>query len=233
MSPLSAEHVVAVPSPAMPSAASNARHAERGVRVARSLARVSFPETVIGDQRTAARHRMFRSPAKRRHGSAQQNRASTSRGARMPTSRREFIECLAASPFALGLALDVRAFAASPERSRRMTITCVIRYQIDPYQRDAFETYATNWGRIIPRCGGHLIGYFLPHEGTNDVGWGLIAFESLAAYEAYKARLHSDADARENFAEARRKRFILREERNFVEIVDATFGRPSTLAVTG
>jgi len=114
-----------------------------------------------------------------------------------------------------------------------MTITCVIRYQIDPYQRDAFEAYATNWGPIIPRCGGHLIGYFLPHEGTNDVGWGLIAFESLAAYEAYKARLGNDADARENFAAAKRARCILREERNFVEIVDATFGRPSTLAVTG
>ena len=149
----------------------------------------------------------------------------------MPTSRREFIEGLAASPLALGFGLDGSALAASSERSRRMTITCVIRYQIDPYQRDAFETYATNWGRIIPRCGGHLIGYFLPHEGTNDVGWGLIAFENLAAYEAYRARLHDDADARANFADAKRTRCILREERNFVEIVEATFGRPSTLAI--
>ena len=107
------------------------------------------------------------------------------------------------------------------------------RYQIDPYERDAFKEYATNWGRIIPRCGGHLIGYFLPHEGTNDVGWGLIAFESLAAYEAYKARLKDDADARENFASAQRKRFILREERNFVEVVDATFAKPSTLQSLG
>ena len=70
-----------------------------------------------------------------------------------------------------------------------MTITCVIRYQIDPFQRDAFKKYAENWGRIIPRCGGHLIGYFLPHEGTNDVAWGLIAFDSLASYERYRARL--------------------------------------------
>lgn len=112
-----------------------------------------------------------------------------------------------------------------------MTITCVIHYQIDPYQRDAFETYATNWARIIPRCGGHLIGYFLPYEGTDDIGWALIAFESLAAYEAYRARLRNDAGAIENLAEARRRRFIVREERNFVEIVEATFGRPSTLPV--
>ena len=104
-----------------------------------------------------------------------------------------------------------------------MTITCVIRYQIDPYQRDAFKAYASNWGRIIPRCGGHLVGYFLPHEGTNDVAWGLIAFNSLASYETYKARLKTDREARENFAMAEAKRFIVREERNFVEVVDGTF----------
>src|SRR5215469_4625270 len=67
-----------------------------------------------------------------------------------------------------------------------MTMICVIRYQIDPFQRDAFKKYAENWGRIIPRCGGHLVGYFLPHEGTNDVAWGLIAFDSLASYERYR-----------------------------------------------
>ena len=70
-----------------------------------------------------------------------------------------------------------------------MTITCFIRYQIDPFQREAFREYAEYWGRIIPRCGGDLVGYFLPHEGTNDIAWGLIAFDSLAAYEAYRARL--------------------------------------------
>ena len=102
-------------------------------------------------------------------------------------------------------------------------ITCVIRYQIDPFQRDAFKTYAENWGRIIPRCGGHLVGYFLPHEGTNDVAWGLIAFDSLAAYETYRARLRSDSDALANFALAESKRIILREERNFVQVVEGTF----------
>jgi hypothetical protein len=109
-----------------------------------------------------------------------------------------------------------------------MTITCFIRYQIDPFQRDAFKKYAENWGRIIPRCGGHLIGYFLPYEGTNDVGWGLIAFDSLASYERYRARLRSDPEARENLQMAQNKRFILREERNFVEVVDGTFQLPST-----
>jgi NIPSNAP len=111
-----------------------------------------------------------------------------------------------------------------------MKITCFIRYQIDPFQRDAFKEYAENWGRIIPQCGGHLVGYFLPYEGTNDVAWGLIAFDSLAAYEKYRALLRSDSEAVENFSMAQTKRFILREERNFVEIVDGTFGVPPELS---
>ena len=108
-----------------------------------------------------------------------------------------------------------------------MTITCFIRYQIDPFQRDAFRQYAENWGDIIPRCGGHLLGYFLPHEGTNDIAWGLIAFDSLAAYEAYRARLRTDPAAVGNFRLAQDRRFILREERTFTEVVDGTLGKPA------
>jgi hypothetical protein len=104
-----------------------------------------------------------------------------------------------------------------------MTITCFIRYQIDPFQREAFAEYARNWGRIIPACGGHLLGYFLPHEGSNDVAWGLIAFDSLAAYEQYRMRLKADPRGRENFAFAQARRFILREERTFLEVVDDAF----------
>ncbi len=105
-----------------------------------------------------------------------------------------------------------------------MTITCFIRYEIDPFQREAFRDYAECWGRVIPRCGGHLVGYFLPHEGTNDIAWGLIAFESLAAYEAYRARLKTDPEGCANFELAQAKRFIRREERSFVAVVDRTFG---------
>jgi hypothetical protein len=104
-----------------------------------------------------------------------------------------------------------------------MTVTCFIRYEIDPFQRAAFERYAETWGRIIPRCGGDLVGYFLPYEGTNNVAWGLIAFDSLAAYEAYRTRLKSDPEGRANFEFAQANRFILREERSFLEAVEATF----------
>ena len=96
-------------------------------------------------------------------------------------------------------------------------ITCFIRYEIDPFQLDAFRTYAQQWGKIIPRCGGRLVGYFVPHEGTSYVAWGLIAFDSLAGYENYRARLKSDPEGTENFDQALRKRFILREERTFLE----------------
>ncbi len=103
-----------------------------------------------------------------------------------------------------------------------MAITCFIRYEIDPFQLDAFRQYAANWGRIIPRCGGDLVGYFLPHEGTNNVAWGLIAFASLAAYETYRAKLKSDPEGRSNFEFARDKRLILREERTFLEALEGT-----------
>lgn len=101
------------------------------------------------------------------------------------------------------------------------TITCLIRYEIDPFQRETFREYAQNWLRIIPRCGGDLLGYFLPHEGTNNVAWGLIAFDSLASYEAYRARLKADAEGRANFEYAHKNRLILREERTFLEMLRA------------
>ncbi|MEO6277587.1 NIPSNAP family protein [Roseateles sp.] len=98
-------------------------------------------------------------------------------------------------------------------------ITCFIRYEIDPLQREAFRNYADNWGRIIPRLGGRLLGYWLPWEGTNYEAWGLVGFDSLAAYEAYRARLKDDPEARANFEFAQAQRFILREERTFCEDV--------------
>ena len=102
-----------------------------------------------------------------------------------------------------------------------MTVTCCIRYVIDPFQKDAFEAYARNWGTIIPACGGDLLGYFLPHEGTNNVALALISFDSLAAYETYRARLRTDPASVANFKMAQDKRLILEETRTFLTPVDA------------
>jgi len=85
-------------------------------------------------------------------------------------------------------------------------ITCVIRYEIDPFAKDAFTTYARNWGEAIPRCGADLVGYFAPHEGS-------------AAYEAYRARLAADPLGKANYEFARNARFILKEDRLFLKCV--------------
>jgi len=144
-------------------------------------------------------------------------------------SRRTFLQGTALSmAVPLGLAPAPSGLPLVPpspgtHRNPHMKIVCIIRYQIDPFQRDAFKQYAQNWGRIIPRCGGRLVGYFLPWQGTNYVGWGLIGFDDLAAYETYQARLRADPEGRKNFEFAHSRRFILREERNFVEVVDGAF----------
>jgi len=77
-----------------------------------------------------------------------------------------------------------------------MSIVCHIRYEIDPFQREAFEAYARKWLTIIPACGGECLGYFLPHEGTNNIAYALLSFDSLAAYEAYRARERPTRPAR-------------------------------------
>ena len=102
-----------------------------------------------------------------------------------------------------------------------MTVTVFIRYQLDPFKRAQFEQYAKRWLSVIPRCGGDLIGYFVPHEGTNNLAFALISFESLAAYEAYRARLRQDAEAVANFNFAEENKFILAEERTFLRKVVA------------
>lgn len=101
-----------------------------------------------------------------------------------------------------------------------MTVTVFIRYQLDPFKRAEFEAYAKRWLTIIPRCGGDLLGYWMPHEGTNNIAWALISFESLAAYEAYRARLRQDPEGSANFHSAEAGRFILAEERTFLRPVE-------------
>jgi hypothetical protein len=103
-----------------------------------------------------------------------------------------------------------------------MSITCFIEYRLDPFKLDLFARYAEQWGQIIPACGGQLLGYFLPHEGSNDRAFGLISFHSLADYEAYRHRLKQDSAALQNFAFARQHQFILQEWRSFLTQVPST-----------
>jgi hypothetical protein len=102
-----------------------------------------------------------------------------------------------------------------------MTITCFIRYEIEPFGRRAFEEYGRNWGRIIPRCGADLIGYFAPHEGSLTTAYAAYNIDSLAAYEAYRSRLAADPGGRDNLEFAAREKFIRREDRIFLRNVSA------------
>jgi hypothetical protein len=103
-------------------------------------------------------------------------------------------------------------------------ITCIIRYDLDPYGVDAFEHYARNWGQAIPRCGADLFGYFAPHEGSATTAYGIYSVADLAAYQAYRARLRDDPLGRENYAFSARERFIRREDRLFLRLVSAPHG---------
>jgi hypothetical protein len=100
-------------------------------------------------------------------------------------------------------------------------ITCFIRYEIDPTKLSAFEEYAQRWGRVIPRCGADLIGYFAPHEGSATTAYALYNIDSLAAYEAYRARLREEPEGRDNLVFAQREKFIRTEDRIFLRLASA------------
>ncbi|KQB97585.1 NIPSNAP domain-containing protein [Loktanella sp. 1ANDIMAR09] len=103
-------------------------------------------------------------------------------------------------------------------------LTCIIRYDIDPTKKAQFETYARNWGQAIPRNGADLIGYFAPHEGSSTLAYGIYNIPSLAAYEAYRARLAADPLGKENYEFAMREKFIRSEDRTFLKLAPAPHG---------
>jgi hypothetical protein len=98
-------------------------------------------------------------------------------------------------------------------------ITCCIRYTLDPHRIADFERYAATWPPIIARCGGALVGYFLPKEGPNSFALALIEFGNLAAYEVYREALRADPEAQENLAHAMRTECIQAEDRCFLRRV--------------
>ena len=101
-------------------------------------------------------------------------------------------------------------------------LTCIIRYHIDPTKKDQFIQYAKNWGEAIPRCGGDLIGYYAPHEGSSTLAYGVYNIENLAEYEQYRTRLMADPLGKENYAFAQQEKFILREDRTFLKLASAS-----------
>ena len=143
-----------------------------------------------------------------------------------PMERRTVIagamKILAAAAMApLAWIAPARAKQRPIVKGNAMNVVCQIRYQLDPFKRAQFEEYSKVWLKVIPMCGGDLLGYFMPHEGTNDVAFAMIGFDSLAAYETYRARLKTEPESLANFNFAEREKFILREERVFLRPVKA------------
>lgn len=97
-------------------------------------------------------------------------------------------------------------------------ITCVLHYTIDAAKLDAFEWFAQAWMRLVEAHGGQHHGYFLPAEGASDAAIALFSFESLAAYERYRALFGKDPE----FVAADR----IRDESGCVLRHDRTFMRP-------
>ncbi len=99
------------------------------------------------------------------------------------------------------------------------SVTCHVRYEIDPSQVDAFERFAKRWIALVERSGGRHHGYFLPSEGASDVAHALFTFPSLAAYEQYREGFGRDPD----FVAADRIRdrsgCVVRHERSFLRPV--------------
>ncbi|WP_338549475.1 NIPSNAP family protein [Roseovarius phycicola] len=106
-------------------------------------------------------------------------------------------------------------------------LTCIIEYDINPNNPDAFAQYARNWGQAIPRCGANLVGYFAPHEGSSTRAYGIYNIPSLADYETYRARLAADPLGQINYEFARSEKFLLRERRTFVKCVSHPHGDPA------
>jgi hypothetical protein len=96
-------------------------------------------------------------------------------------------------------------------------ITCYLKYIIDPYKTEEFEHYGRMWIPLVNKLGGIHHGYFMPHEGTNNIAYALFSFPSLATYEVYRERIKTDADCQKAIAYANETRCIVSYDRSFMK----------------
>jgi NIPSNAP len=98
-------------------------------------------------------------------------------------------------------------------------VTCYLKYVIDPYKTVEFETYGKMWIPLVTEFGGMHHGYFMPHEGANNLAYALFSFPSLAAYEVYRAKINADDRCQKAFEFAEKTRCIISYERSFLRPV--------------
>ena len=98
-------------------------------------------------------------------------------------------------------------------------ITCYLRYVIDPFKLKEFETYGKMWIPLVEKFGGKHHGYFLPHEGPNNIAIAMFSFPSLAAYETYRAAAADDPECQVAMHYYQETRCFLSFERSFMRPV--------------
>ena len=98
-------------------------------------------------------------------------------------------------------------------------ITCYLKYVIDPYKVNEFEQYGKMWIPLVNEMGGIHHGYFLPHEGANNIGYALFSFPNLAVYEKYRAKILTCSKCLEAIEFAKQTMCILSYERSFMKPV--------------
>lgn len=95
-------------------------------------------------------------------------------------------------------------------------LTVYIRYQIDPYKINEFESYAKKWLPLVEKFGGDHHGYFLPHESANDIAVALFSFPSMADYESYRKKSAHDEECIRAYKIATDTQCIIRYDRHFL-----------------
>jgi antibiotic biosynthesis monooxygenase (ABM) superfamily enzyme len=100
---------------------------------------------------------------------------------------------------------------------KKNVITIHLKYTIDPYKLEEFEDYAQRWIPLVNKFGGIHHGYFLPHEGANNVAFALFSFASLAAYETYREESEEDKECQKAYLFAQATQCIVSYERTFMK----------------
>lgn len=98
-------------------------------------------------------------------------------------------------------------------------ITCYLRYVIDPFKLKEFEHYAKLWIPLVEKFGGTHHGYFMPHEGANDIALALFSFPILADYERYRMQAAEDSECQAAMKYYVETKCFLSFERSFMRPV--------------
>lgn len=96
--------------------------------------------------------------------------------------------------------------------------TLCIRYTLDPNRLQHFRIYVESELEAIRNAGGQVVGYWLPTDfaGPNHIGYGLIDFPTLGAYEAYRTALAANPLHQRNAADLERSGVVLSMERSIL-----------------